>query len=66
MNDTNKKAEFKEWSASSWKNLKISQQPVYKDLQLLDDIKAKVIRKIKILIFEIYFTSIRFRHCLLS
>jgi hypothetical protein len=34
--------DHKEWSPSSWKLIKISQQPKYSDVELLEEIKSKV------------------------
>lgn len=50
MNGTSKRSEIKEWTMNSWKSLKISQQPVYKDTQLLESIKNKV----RVLFYNFY------------
>lgn len=42
MNDNKENLNLKEWAVSSWKDFKISQQPVYQDLELLESVKNKV------------------------
>jgi len=43
MNTLGENSNEKLWSPQSWRNFKISQQPEYKDVELLESIKNKVI-----------------------
>ncbi len=44
MNTIKKSSNIKVWSPSSWRGLKISQQPVYNDKTKLEAVLKKVIK----------------------
>jgi hypothetical protein len=58
MNDESKNPDMIPWSVNSWKTFKISQQPIYKDTDLLNNIKNKVFINFLIQRFHLFLLSL--------